>query len=129
MPQAARVTDAITGSVVHHAGHIIGYRTVCSGSGDDEVCWQEPIYCSGHSVTGRQVTGASKVFVDGPRAARVQDSGTTTCPCDGQGYTNVSGSSKVFIENKAAVRIGDTVNIHGQGQGVLVTGSGKVFMG
>lgn len=129
MSNATRITDDMTGNVQHHAGHIIGYRTVCKGSGENEVCWQEPIYCSGHSVRGDQATGARKTFVDGPAAARVGDTGTTNCPCDGRDYTNVSGSSKVFIEGNAAVRLGDSVDIHGQGKGKIITGSNKVFMG
>lgn len=118
--RAARVSDRVTGHVGHHAGHIIGW------TGGEH---PQPIYCSGHSVAGKQVTGAQKTYVDGLRAARVGDTGTTDCACDGQGYNNSSGSQKVFIEGRAAVRTGDTVNIHGHGEGKVTTGSTKVFVG
>lgn len=118
--RAARIGDKIQGSVSHHAGHIIGWT-----GGENP----QPIYCSGHAVTGTQVTGAGKTFIDGSGAARLNDNGTTTCPCDGQGYQNSTGSSKVFIEGRPAVRMGDQVNIHNQGSGKIITGSSKVFIG
>lgn len=118
MSNAARVTDQIRGSVEHHAHHIIGYDS------DDD-----PIYCSGHSVVGTQTNGASKTFIDGYPAARLNDEGQTNCACDGRGYNTSSASGKVFIEGKAAVRSGDHVNIHGHGDGVVTTGSRKVFIG
>jgi uncharacterized Zn-binding protein involved in type VI secretion len=129
MPQAARVTDRMAGSVGHHNRHITGYRQVEDGEDEDgnTKYRQEPIYCSGHSVTGKQTKGHSKVMIQGQAAATVGDSGTSTCPCDGAGYTNVSGSSKVIIQGKPAVRLGDKVNIHGQGTGSMTSGSSKVI--
>jgi uncharacterized Zn-binding protein involved in type VI secretion len=118
MPKACRVGDSMQGSVGHHAGHIIGW------TGGEH---PQPIYCSGHSVTGKQTTGQSKVLIQGKPVATVGNTGTSTYPCDGQGYTNSSGSSKVFIQGRPAVRIGDKVNIHGQGTGTMTTGSDKVF--
>jgi uncharacterized Zn-binding protein involved in type VI secretion len=121
MPQACRVTDRQIGSVSHHAGHIIGWT-----GGEDP----QPIYCSGHSgVSGTQTTGAGKVYIQGLRAARKGDGGTTSCPCDGGGYTITSGSGKVFIQGQSAARIGDSTNLHGHGAGSMITGAGKVFIG
>lgn len=129
MPKACTVSHSMSGNVKHHAGHIIGYREECTGSGEDEVCVQVPIYCTGHSVSGKQTKGQSKVMIQGKPAAVVGDSGSSTCPCDGKGYTNVQGSSKVFINGKPAVRLGDKVNIHGQGSGNMTSGSSKVYFG
>lgn len=116
MPEACTITDTMAGSVAHHNGHIIGY----TGDGD-------PIYCSGHGVTGVQTSGSSKVIIQGLGAARLGDGGTTTCPCCGQDYTNVVASSKVIIEGRGAVRLGDGVDIHGAGSGVMVSGHSKVI--
>jgi uncharacterized Zn-binding protein involved in type VI secretion len=111
VPKAARVTDSTIGSVGHHNGH---------------GC---PNCCSGHSgVSGRQTTGSSKVFFQGQKAARVGDSGTTSCPCCGGPYRNTKGSKKVFIQGRAAARVGDEVDYHGQGKGTLISGASKVFI-
>ncbi|WP_422661739.1 PAAR domain-containing protein (plasmid) [Paenibacillus sp. EC2-1] len=122
MPGAARVQDSMGGSVGHHAGHIIGYDYDSEGHA-------YPIYCSGHSVSGTETSGSSKVFVNGLPAARRGDGGTSDCPCDGAGYTIVGGSSKVFIQGSAAARVGDQVDIHGQGSGNMTSGSSKVIIG
>lgn len=117
MPEIATIANTMTGHVAHHAGHVIGYTS----KGD-------PIYCSGHTVTGVQTTGSSKVIVQGFEAARLTDHGTTTCPCCGQGYTNATASSKVIIEGLGAVRVGDGCDIHGVGSGNMVTGRSKVII-
>lgn len=126
MAQACTVLHKMTGKVGHHGNHITGYRTETDDEGNET---KIPIYCSGHSVSGTQTKGQSKVMIQGKPAAVVGDSGTSTCPCDGQGYTNVQGSSKVFINGKPAVRLGDKVNIHGQGAGSMMSGSSKVNFG
>lgn len=118
--RAVRVGDTVQGKVSSHNRHIIGWT-------NDET--PSPIYCSGHSVTGRQTTGASKTYIEGKKAARLGDSGTTNCPCDGRGYTVESGSGKVFIEGKAAARTKDRVDIHGAGKGSFNSSSRKVFVG
>lgn len=117
MPEACTITDNMSGSVGHHAGHVIGYTS--EGA---------PIYCSGHGVGGTQATGSNKVVIQGQRAARLYDTGTTNCPCDGADYTNVSASNKVIIEGLGAVRLGDSVDIHGAGSGNMITGKAKVIM-
>lgn len=117
MQAAVTIADRMIGSVRHHSGHIIGWT-----GGENP----SPIYCSGHSVSGSQVTGQSKVMIQGKPAATVGDSGNSNCACDGAGYTNIQGSPKVFINGRAAVRLGDKVNIHGQGTGTMVSGHAKV---
>lgn len=144
MAQAVTVSAKMQGSVNHHNNHIIGYKQVLdhynqvqNGTDSDgkpkytqvPVYRNDPIYCSGHSVTGMQTSGQSKVLIGGKPAAVVGDGGTSNCSCDGKGYTNVQGSSKVFINGKPAVRLGDKVNIHGQGTGVMTSGSSKVNFG
>lgn len=109
------VGHQMKGSVGHHAGHVDHY--------DSE---GRPVYCSGHAVTGVQMTGQAKVRIQGKPVAVVGDGGTTDCRCDGQGYTNSGGSAKVRIHGKGIVRVGDPVNIHGQGTGVMTTGHPKV---
>ena len=118
--KAVRIRDSISGSVSHHAGHVIG---MTSGKNP------QPIYCSGHSVTGRQQDGANKTYIEGQLAARLNDTGTTNCPCDGRDYNIASASRKVFIEGKAAARKNDKVNIHGAGSGTFTSSSSKVFIG
>lgn len=118
--KAVRVGDTMQGRVGSHNGHIIGWTNEETPS---------PIYCNGHSVTGRQTIGAQKTYIEGMKAARMGDTGTTNCPCDGRGYTISNGSSKVFIEGKAAARNIDNLNIHGTGNGSFSSSSRKVFIG
>lgn len=120
MAGGVAISDSMAGNVGSHAGHIVGWT-----GGENP----SPIYCSGHSVNGTQQTGSSKVIMQGRPAARKGDTGSSSCPCDGQGYTIDGGSSKVFIEGRPAARIGDSVNIHGQGSGRMTTGSSKVIIG
>lgn len=117
MPAIARVGDAITGHVGHHAGHVIEWT-------DDG-----PIYCSGHEVSGVETTGVPSVRVNGIPVIVVNDTGTTNCPCDGKGFTNIVGSSSVRINNRAVVRVGDRVDIHGQGVGTVTSGEETVQIG
>ena len=118
--KAVRIGDAMQGGVSSHNRHIVGWTSEKIPS---------PIYCSGHSVAGRQTTGAQKTYIEGMKAARLGDTGTTNCPCDGRGYTVESGSSKVFIEGKPAARNIDRLDIHGAGNGSFVSSSQKVFIG
>ena len=74
--------------------------------------------------------GASKTYIEGELAARVDDAttahskGSTTHNTSGAPKIS-SGSSNVFIENKAAARIGDSVDC-----GATVdTGCSKVYIG
>lgn len=110
----------MNGSVRHHAGHIIGWT-----GGENP----QPIYCSGHSVSGSQNEGSNKVIINGRRAARKGDSGGSNCACDGQGYTISGGSGKVMIEGRPAARRGDATNIHGHGSGSMTSGSNNVIIG
>lgn len=121
MAGAARVGDSMSGSVGHHAGHILYWVYTQSGS--------YPVYCSGHSVQGGQQEGSDKVICEGRPAARQGDYGYSNCQCDGQGYNISQGSSKVFIQGKPAARIGDSVNIHSHGSGSLTSGSSKIIIG
>lgn len=109
----------MAGRVGHHAGHIIAYEPDGQGG-------QVPVYCSGHDVTGEQTTGQAKVRIQGWAVSVVGDGGITDCPCDGLGYINTTGSAKVRIQEKGIVRQGDTVSIHGQGTGTMISGSTKV---
>ena len=118
--KAVRIGDSMAGSVGHHAGHIIGW------TGGEH---PQPIYCSGHAVNGQQQTGASKVYIEGRRAARKGDTGYTNCPCDGQGYTIQTGSHKVFIEDAPAARMSDILDIHSVGTGQFTSSSSKVYIG
>jgi len=78
--------------------------------------------------------GASKTYIEGELAARVDDAttahskGNTTHNKSGSNTVAPkisSGSSNVFIENKAAARIGDSVDC-----GATVdTGCSKVYIG
>ena len=117
---AIRVNDRMTGNVSSHSNHIVGWTS-------DEV--PQPIYCTGHGVSGHQTGGSNKTFVEGKLASRINDNGSTNCPCDGQGYNITSGSSKVFIEGRQAARKHDRINIHGHGAGSFVSSSAKVFIG
>lgn len=119
MPAACTINNNMSGSVAHHAGHIIGW------TGGEE---PSPIYCSGHGVSGVQRTGNSKVMINGIPVARLGDSGSTDCACDGQPYTNSSASNKVIVGGIGAVRVGDQCNIHGAGTGTMITGHSKVMM-
>jgi uncharacterized Zn-binding protein involved in type VI secretion len=103
------------GSVGHHSGHALGY--------DEE---DNPIYCTGHAVSGQQIVGQSKVRIEGSAIAVVGGFGSSDCACDGQGYVNQGGSSKVRISGVPIIRVGDLVDIHGQGSGTMITGSSKV---
>lgn len=118
--KAIRVGDSMRGNVGSHNQHIIGWTQGKVPS---------PIYCSGHAVSGLQTTGAQKTYIEGKRAARQGDTGTSDCPCDGRGYTISEGSKKVFIEGKPAARNIDATNIHGAGTGTFRTSSQKVFIG
>lgn len=118
--KAVRVGDTMQGRVSSHNRHIVGWTNEKTPS---------PIYCNGHSVAGRQTTGANKTYIEGKKAARLGDTGTTNCPCDGRGYTVSSGSRKVFIEGKAAARMTDNLNIHSTGNGSFNSSSRKVFIG
>ena len=141
MPEACVISDKMSGSVGHHNSHIIGYvqvidryRRVEKGKDEDgepiyedvPVYRDDPVYCAGHDVTGEQAAGQSKFMIQGKAAATVGDTGTSTCPCCGKGYTNTKGSSKVFINGRAAVRLGDEVDIHGEGTGTMTSGNAKV---
>lgn len=106
----------MSGKVEHHANHIIGYT-----GGQNP----QPIYCSGHSVTGAQSSGVSKFKVGGKPAAVETNKGTTDCACDGQGYTVDSGSSKFKVGGKPIARVGDSVDIHGHGTGKMTSGLNK----
>lgn len=117
MPAIARVGDTIKGHVGHHAGHAIRWTSY------------GPIYCSGHDVSGVETAGVPSVRVNGIPVIVVNDTGTTNCPCDGRGFTNIAGSSTVRINGRAVVRVGDRVDIHSQGSGVVVSGEKTVQIG
>ena len=79
------------------------------------------------------MTGSHNLFINGKPAARHYDQGTTSCPCCGAGYINANAfnterSKSFFVNGKGIVRIGDTVNIHDQGYGKMVTGSCNFFV-
>jgi len=84
---------------------------------------------SGHGCfpTTNVVAGSPDVFIEGLPAARVSDPlaahGCSTCPTHGRSIA--SGSSTVLINGLSAARVGDTVDCGG----VIVTGSGTVFIG
>lgn len=105
------IGSSVSGSVSHHAGHMIGKNP-----------------CSGHSVSGSQQSGNQKFKVSGRAVATVGDNGNTSCPCCGQGFMNTEGSSKFFVSGKAVVRSGDSVNIHGAGSGTLGSGISKFIV-
>jgi len=68
------------------------------------------------------------MFINGKSAARLSDTGYTTCPCCGAGYTNVQASTSLFVNGRGIVRVGDGVNIHLQGAGNMVSGSNNFFV-
>lgn len=111
MPAACRVTDKMLGEVSEHGGH--------------------PVW--GHVVHGVQTTGSPSMFINGLATARHYDTGNTDCPdCDGP-YTNANAfnterSKALFVNGKGIVRVGDTVNIHDQGYGSMITGSHNFFV-
>ena len=83
-----------------------------------------------HSYSGGTCdTGSSSVFINGKAAVRVNDTGETHCPHDGN-FKSVAGSATVFINGKAAVRVGDYITCSRCAQGGShTTGSGTVFIG
>lgn len=106
----------MSGSVGHHANHIIGWT-----GGENP----SPIYCSGHSVSGQQSSGVSKFKVGGQPVATIGKSGSSNCACDGQGYTNTGGQSKFKVGGQPVSRVGDGVNLHGHGTGKMTSGFNK----
>lgn len=90
----------MSGEVPHHAGHIIGWKDVIIDYDEDgDPIWgQEPIYCSGHSVTGTIDTPCqSKFYIQGKPAALIGSTGPTTDPCDGSDFIVTNGSSKMYV--------------------------------
>ena len=109
---------SMSGSVPHHAGHIIGYT-----SGEDP----QPIDCSGHSVTGNvNNPGQNKLFIQGKKALVSTGSGSSTDPCDGSDFKPSSYSSSMFIQGKPIVRVGDEVSLN-PGSGKMVTANQSKF--
>jgi uncharacterized Zn-binding protein involved in type VI secretion len=125
LAQIATVGSLISGSVDHHNNHILYYNTIDDGDGQSH---QEPVYCTGHSITGNQVSGVSKFLVNGQPIAVVGKTGISNCACDGQGFTNSQGSSKFFMGGLAVCRLGDAVDIHSHGIGHITTGIPKFLI-
>jgi uncharacterized Zn-binding protein involved in type VI secretion len=125
LAQIATVGSLISGNVDHHNNHILYYNTIDDGEG---LSHQEPVYCTGHSITGNQVSGLSKFLVGGKAIAVIGKTGSSNCACDGQGFTNTEGSSKFLMNGLPVCRLGDAVNIHGHGTGHITTGIAKFLI-
>jgi len=134
MPSVVRVGDTMSGSVSHHNSHISYYRDetyyVTEPRYDENGEYYTvqvpktrsvPVYCSGHTVSGTQTSGASKFKINGIPIALI-GVGTSNCPCHGSnppGYSNSSNSSKFKINGVRVVKSGDSVDIHSAGTGYM----------
>lgn len=134
MPAVVRVGDLMSGSVAHHNGHITHYRdevyyvTETRYDEDGESYTVQvpytrsvPVYCSGHSVSGNQISGSSKFKINGIPIGLI-GVGSSNCPChtgSPPGYTNHSNSSKFKINGIRVVKSGDSVDIHSAGTGYM----------
>lgn len=81
-----------------------------------------------HPAAGPIVTGSPNVFVNGRRAARVEDTGTHTACCGPNTFEVVMGSATVYINGKPGHRKGDETK-HCGGIGSTYQGSGSVQYG
>ena len=103
MPRAARVTDE--------------HRGVCSHGAD----------CCPHSVVGTITSGSPDVFINGLRAARLNDTVRHNCPHCGTGFVS-SASGSVFANGAPVARLGDRVTYPG-GRGTITTANDTVTAG
>lgn len=118
MPLACVEGARMSGSVPHHAGHIIGYT-----GGENP----KPIYCSGHDVNGSvNSPGQSKLFIQGKQAFVQGGSGSSNDPCDGSDFKPSSFSTSMFVQGKPVVRVGDDVSLN-PGSGKMVAANQSKF--
>lgn len=110
------VGSKMNGSVPHHAGHIIGYDS--DGN---------PIYCSGHSVSGSASSAKqSKLYIQGKLALVNGASGGSTDPCDGSKFIVNASGSNIYIQGKQAVLKGNSVSLN-PGSGKMTSANQSKF--
>lgn len=109
---------AMRGTVPHHAGHIIGWTGGQS---------PQPIYCSGHSVSGEiDSPRQDKLFIQNKAAAVIGSSGPSDDPCDGSSFYTIEASSSVFIQGKPLVLEGHRVTLN-PGDGIIISANQNKF--
>jgi hypothetical protein len=119
MSYACVIGTGMSGSVPHHAGHIIGW------TGGE---YPSPIYCSGHSVTGNDDTaGQDKMTIEGKLAVVVGGSGPSTDPCDGSRFENTEGCSFMTVQGKPLVLTGHHVSLY-PGDGTMISANQVKFV-
>lgn len=94
----------------------------------------EGLHCHGHThgpipSPGRIISGATRVFVEGRPAARVDDKGYSPVCCGGIGQIVIlPAASRVYIEGKPAAGV-DSQTLHcGMAPGRIKTGSSRVWV-
>jgi len=94
----------IQGHVPHHAGHIIGWT-----GGENP----QPIYCSGHDVSG-QITsaGQSRFRIEGKSAVIDGATGPSNDPCDGSSFRVSGGLSFMRIGGTPMAASGDDIDLN-----------------
>lgn len=79
--------------------------------------------CSNHTTTrnwtGQIQTGSPTLTVEGSAAARIDDTGNTSC---GHTFKITEGSSILEVDGRKVARIGDAVIIVGGGGSGTITG-------
>jgi hypothetical protein len=119
MSYACVIGAGMSGSVPHHAEHIIGWT---GGK------YPSPIYCNGHSVTGNNDTaGQNKMTIEGKLAIVVGGSGPSTDQCDGSRFSNTEGCPFMFIQGKPLVLTGNKVDLY-PGTGKMVSANQSKFI-
>ena len=103
MPQTARIKDE--------------HRGICNHGAP----------CCPHEVAGTIIAGSLDVYVNGLRAARLNDEVEHDCPHCGTGFIS-SGSQTVLVNGLPIARLGDSVTYPGGG-GTITTASGNVLAG
>ena len=116
MKLACVLQASMTGSVPHHASHIIGYDG-----------WGSPIYCNGHSVSGNiDSANQSKMYIEGKLVAILGSSGASTDECDGSRFYTTTGVPFMFVQGRPIVAVGDKVALY-PGDGHMVSANQSKF--
>lgn len=85
--------------------------------------------CCPHSRSGTIATASNDVYIEGIRAARLNDIGSCNCPHSGT-FRISSASNSVFINYRGSARLGDSTTCMGCGVGgAIVSASNSVFIG